>query len=95
MGMEVNAFESAEVFLAELDKLPCGSMIVDIQLSGMDGLELLGKMARAGKRWPAVVISGSLAGHEDAVTLDIGPDRYLRRPFDVDALLRALSCPGQ
>jgi CheY-like chemotaxis protein len=74
-GMEVRAFESAETFLAELDKLPRGSMIVDIQLVGMDGLELLGKMARAGKRWPAVVVSGSLVGHE--------------------ALLRALSSPGQ
>jgi CheY-like chemotaxis protein len=94
-GMEVHAFESAEAFLAELDKLPQGSMIVDIQLVGMGGLELLGEMARAGKRWPAVVISGSLAGHEDAVALEIGPDRYLRKPFDVEVLLRALSCPGK
>ncbi len=92
---QARAFDSAEAFLAELDGLPPGTMIVDMQLGGMGGLDLLGKMAGAGMRWPAVVISGSQDGHEEAVSAQLGPDCYLRKPFDVEALLRALVLVGQ
>jgi FixJ family two-component response regulator len=92
--MEVSGFGAAEEFLAELPRLPPGALIVDMQLPGMSGLALLSQMAQAGIHWPAVVISGSHEGHEEEVVLELGPDRYLRKPFEVDALLRALLSAG-
>lgn len=89
-GMKARGFVTAEAFLAELPGLPAGALVVDMQLPGMSGLELLGLMTRAGIDWPAIVISGSHEGHEDAVAQELGPHRYMRKPFDPDALLRAL-----
>ena len=92
-GMTVSGFAGAEEFLAELARLPAGGLIVDMQLRGMSGLEMLRQMARAGTHWPAVVISGSHEGHEAAVSLELGPGRYLRKPFETEDLLRALHLP--
>ena len=94
IGMDVRSFGTAESFLAELTGLPAGSLIVDMELPGASGVELLSQMARAGMHWPAVVISGSHEGHEEAVTAQLGPDRYLRKPFDPEALLQALHAAG-
>jgi len=94
IGMDVRSFGTAEGFLAELTGLPAGSLIVDMELPGVSGLELLLQMARAGFHWPAVVISGSHEGHEEAVSAELGPNRYFRKPFDPEALLRALKSAG-
>ena len=63
-------------------------LVTDLQLgSGPSGLALI---AAARQRWPgvrAVLISGTAI--EDPA-LDPG-DRFLRKPFDVDALARAMS----
>jgi len=93
-GMQATGFETAERFLAELPGLAAGALVVDVQLPGISGLELLAQLARGGIDWPAVVISGSHEGHDDAVTRALGPDRYLRKPFDPDGLLRVLSAAG-
>jgi two-component system, LuxR family, response regulator FixJ len=89
-GMTALGFDTAEQFLEELPGLAAGALIVDVQLPGMSGLALLAQLARAGMDWPAVVISGSHEGHEDAVSGALGRGRYLRKPFEPDALLRAL-----
>ena len=89
-GLEALVFDTAEAFLAELETLPAGALIVDMQLPGLNGLELLDEMARAGMHWPAIVISGAHEGYEDAVSSALGPDHYLRKPFDAEALMRAL-----
>jgi|SRR5215467_15548055 len=89
-GLEALVFDTAEAFLAELQTLPAGALIVDMQLPGLNGLELLDEMARAGVHWPALVISGDHEGHEDAVSCLLGPNHYLRKPFDAEALLPAL-----
>lgn len=91
LGVEVHSFGSAEDFLAQVSGLVPGSLVVDMELPGATGLDLLNHMARSGLNWPAVVISGSHEGYEEAVTQVIGPGRYLRKPFDPAALLQILS----
>ena len=93
-GMNAQGFDTAEQFLAALSGLVPGVLIVDVQLPGMCGLTLLDQLARTGTDWPAIVISGSHEGHEEIVARQLGADRYLRKPFDPDALLRALHAIG-
>lgn len=88
--MNVLAFESAEAFLAQLPELPPGSLLVDVQLPGISGFDLLNRMAHDGICWPAVVFSGAHEEHGAAASAGLGPDRYLRKPFDPDVLLQAL-----
>ncbi|HET7084477.1 MAG TPA: response regulator [Rhizomicrobium sp.] len=85
---DVLAFETAEAFLAHLPGLAPGSLILDVQLPGISGFDLLNRMACDGIGWPAVVFSGA---HEDQGAAALAaPHRYLRKPFDPDALVRAL-----
>jgi hypothetical protein len=56
----VRTFDSAEAFLAELDKLSSGCLIVDIGLQGMSGLELVHRLTLARLSWPIIVMSGKV-----------------------------------
>jgi FixJ family two-component response regulator len=94
VGLEVTSFASAEEFLTRMAALPPGAMVVDVELPGLSGLELLGQMAASGIRWPAVLISGSHEGYEAAASRLLGPGRYLRKPFEPAALLQALGLPA-
>jgi CheY-like chemotaxis protein len=70
-----------------IDGVP-GVLVTDMELGGeMSGLALI---AATRLRWPearAVLISGT---DMEEPALDPG-DRFLRKPFDVDALTRAVS----
>jgi FixJ family two-component response regulator len=92
--IRAEGFDTAESFLVQLSRLSPGSMIVDVQLPGLSGLDLLAKMALNGLRWPAVVISGSHEGHEAKVSAMPGPIHYLRKPFDPALLLQGLQFEG-
>ena len=61
-------------------------LILDLNLPGMDGLDLL-RVARA--EWPQlrVLILSARAGLSDRITgLDLGADDYLTKPFHLDEL---------
>ena len=56
----VRTFESAEAFLLDLEKLSTsGCLIVDVELPGMSGLELVRRLTESGLLWPIVVMSAS------------------------------------
>jgi CheY-like chemotaxis protein len=87
----VRTFDSAEAFLAELDKLSSGCLIVDIQLQGMSGLELVHRLTDAGLSWPIIVMSGLHDKKTESEALRLGARAYLRKPFDPRALLDAIA----
>jgi CheY-like chemotaxis protein len=87
----VRTFDSAEAFLAELDKLSSGCLIVDIQLQGMDGLELIRWLIDAGLSWPIIVMSGLYDKNAESEALRLGARAFLRKPFDSQILLDAIA----
>ena len=87
----VRTFDSGEVFLAELGKLSRGCLIVDVELMGMSGLELVRQMADTHSSWPIIVISGSHDEKTESEALRLGARAYLRKPFDSQALLDAIA----
>ena len=91
MNRQVRAFDSAEAFLAEVDRLPLGGIILDMQLSGMSGLELLRQMTNAGLRWPVIAMSGSQDEDAEAEALRLGAQLYLHKPFDAGTLLDTIT----
>ena len=87
----VRTFDSGEAFLAELSKLSRGCLIVDVELKGMSGIELVRQMTDAHSSWPIIVISGSHDKKTESEALRLGARAYLRKPFDSQALLDALT----
>ena len=86
----VQTFSSAETFLAELEKLPNGFLVIDVQLPGMGGLELLERLQERGISWPAIAMSGSNDANTEHEALRVGACVFLAKPFEPRALLDAL-----
>ena len=69
-------------------------MILDINLPGMNGLDLLQFLRRGGNRTPVLLLTARDTVCQRVEGLDAGADDYLVKPFDFDELLariRALS----
>ena len=84
-GYQPIMFESAEQFLSDPVRAHFGCLLVDVQLGGMTGLEMHGKLIEEGDRTPVVYITAfdDPRAQEDAVKLgcagyfrktDAGPD---------------------
>lgn len=73
MGYPVAGVGSAEAALRSLDKEPCGTLIIDLNLPGMEGMTFLGAVR---KRWPdvqAIILTGfgDLDAAKQAIHLDV------------------------
>jgi FixJ family two-component response regulator len=89
-ALAAKTYRSAQEFLAALpDGLP-GCLIVDLQMPGMTGLELLNHLKRQGIRIPTVIITA----HGDAGTRErcesAGAIAFLSKPLRNASLFAAI-----
>ena len=87
----MRTFDSGEAFLAELDKLSSGCLVVDIGLQGISGLELVQRLTDARLSWPIIVMSALYDKKAESEALRLGARAYLRKPFGSQALLNAIA----
>jgi FixJ family two-component response regulator len=89
-GFDVQAFSSAEQFLASDGIGTTGCLILDIAMPGMSGPDLQRELVRRRQEIPIVFITA----HEDATVrprmLALGAVECLLKPFSEAALLEAL-----
>src|SRR5580700_11249255 len=85
-GFRATAFESAESFLksGQLHETSC--LIIDIQMPGMNGLELQSELAAAGYKIPIIFITAHDNKESRQQALQAGAVAFLGKPFS-DALL--------
>ena len=91
MGFAVQAFSSAEEFLASDFVAPTKCLLLDIAMPGMSGLELQEELQHRGRRIPIVFIT---AQKDDTVRPHLiarGAVECLFKPFSDTALLSALN----
>jgi CheY-like chemotaxis protein len=90
-----HTFASAEAFLAEVGQTSNGCLLVDIQLLGMSGQDLQTLIASRQWRMPVIAMSGSNDDRIEKIALRRGAIAFLRKPFEaqalIDAVTRALS----
>jgi two-component system copper resistance phosphate regulon response regulator CusR len=65
-------------------------LILDRMLPGLDGLEILRRLRRAGSSVPVLVLTARDAVEDRVAGLDAGADDYLVKPFAVEELLARL-----
>ncbi len=87
-GYAVESFGSAEQFLVSGTAQNAVCLIVDVQLPGINGLELQDKLARADNRVPIVFVTaqGTQATREEAMRH--GAAGFLSKPFRRDDLVK-------
>jgi len=89
-GFEVDAYERGAEFLAAAAEHPTDCVVLDLQMPGMDGLEVQARMNRSGIRIPIVVVTGYDTPDSEARFLERGASAYLRKPVDQEVLLQAI-----
>jgi two-component system response regulator FixJ len=86
-GLQTEGYASAEAFLDNYQPFRVGCLVLDVQMPGMTGLQLLEELAEKGDYRPAVVITG----HGDVTTavraMKAGAVDFLQKPFDDEDLL--------
>jgi CheY-like chemotaxis protein len=85
-GRRVVEADSAQDALARLNEDELDLLLLDINLPGRSGWDVLREMRRQGRNVPAVIVS---ALRLDPARLDeFGPLSFLPKPFSLEALLR-------
>jgi FixJ family two-component response regulator len=86
-GFDPLLFDSAEALMASWpdDALLC--LIVDVQLTGMSGIDLLRQLRAGGCRAPIIVTTGNRAERIREHAHQAGCEAFLFKPFSAEALL--------
>jgi len=90
-NFHVRVFDSAEAFLKEVDALPDGCLVLDIQLGGMTGLDLITLLSARGFRLPIIAMSGFHDERTECEALRLGARAFLHKPFEPQLLLDVIA----
>src|SRR4051812_29908448 len=90
LGYVAHTFESAESFLGSEDSAKTSCIVTDIQMPGMNGLDLQGRLRDAGNTVPTVFITAFPEDHLRARAEAGGAIGFLAKPFDGQTLVRLL-----
>lgn len=89
-GHEVEAYASAEEFLAAYQDGMHGCIILDIKMPGMDGQALQAELNRRGLRLPIIFLSGQGTIPVTVRTIKAGAVDFLTKPVDGAELLASV-----
>ena len=93
LGMEANAFASGREFIDLIETMPAfqpDCVVLDVQMPGMNGLEVQERLASSGNRLPVIFITA----HDEAGVRDRalarGAVAFLRKPFNDESFITTL-----
>ena len=89
-GFRAAAFESAESFLRSVELRDTSCLLVDVQMSGMNGLRLQSELAAAGFGIPIVFITAYDNKDTRRQAMQAGAVAFLGKPFNDEELLQAV-----
>jgi two-component system nitrogen regulation response regulator GlnG len=78
------SFENAMDFLSAVESAQPDVLITDIRMPGMDGLEMMRRLASVGKTLPVIVMTAHSDLDSAVSAYQGGAFEYLPKPFDVD-----------
>ena len=89
-GLVAVAYETALAVLNAAPSLSSGCILLDLQMPGMDGLELLARLGELGIELPVIVVTG----HGDVPTavraMKAGAVDFIEKPIDETQLFAAI-----
>lgn len=84
--------DDAHDFLRQED---CELIILDINLPGRSGLEILTELRRRADSRPVILLTAQSSTHDRVAGLDAGADDYLVKPFEMDELAARVRAVGR
>ena len=89
-GFRAAAFESAESFLQSSQLHDTSSLIVDVQMPGMNGLQLQNHLAAAGCGIPIIFVTAYDDNESRRRAMRAGAVAFLGKPFNDEQLLETI-----
>jgi len=90
-GFEVTAVASGEEALAVADADRPDVVVLDVGLSGIDGVEVVRRVRAAGNDVPICILSARVEVGDRVTGLEAGADDYLVKPFVLEELVARLN----
>lgn len=90
IGLDVYSFATPNDFLASLDKLEPGCLILDIRMPQISGLKLQEILAERATGWPTIIISGHGDIQSCRRAFRNGAMDFLSKPVDEQDLIDAI-----
>jgi two-component system, LuxR family, response regulator FixJ len=90
-GFATRAYDSGKVFLEHVDPAGPGCALVDVKMPGLDGIDLLHKMAEGNIRVPVVMMTGFGEVATAVKAMKAGAVDFLEKPLDESELLTILT----
>ena len=94
-GIEADTVASGEEALERTAQRTYDLILLDVNLMGMDGFQVVQTLRQRGVRTPIIIVSGRKEDYDTLYGLDIGADDYVTKPFSpaeltarIDALYR-------
>lgn len=90
-GMTVRLYDSALALLEKFDAVQSGSIVSDVRMPGMNGIQLLQRLKERGNRLPVIIMTGHADVALAVEAMKAGAADFIEKPFSDDALLDAIS----
>jgi len=87
VGYPARAFTSAEEFLAEIDSIKTGCILIDVCMPGLSGLELQHILNERHLKLPVFIISGHADVPMAVRALKAGAVDFIEKPYKSEELL--------
>lgn len=94
VGHKTQSFATAAEFLdvlAETDPQRPRCLLLDLQLPGMNGLDLLSELRSRDESIPTIVMTGQGDDEFESTAMQRNAVGYFQKPFDTSELLEAIS----
>jgi two-component system, LuxR family, response regulator FixJ len=88
--IEVKTYESATAFLAVAANVKSGCIITDVRMPEISGIDLLRRLKELKISVPVIVVTGHGDVPLAVEAMKIGAAEFLEKPFDDEALLKAV-----
>ena len=90
LGYDVATFESAERFLEAARLAETSCLITDLQMPGLSGLDLQGRLVADGHGIPIIFVTGLPDETFRVRAMRAGAVGFLSKPFDESSLINCL-----
>ena len=81
-GIEADTARNGEEALEKTAKTRYDLILLDVNMDGMDGFEVVETLRRRGIETPVIIVSGRKEDYDTLYGLDIGADDYITKPFN-------------
>lgn len=89
-GVKCRAFDDGAAFLAEVENLPDGCLLIDRLMPRVSGVQVIQWLNAIERRMPIILMTAATNTSRTDLAETIGPHTLLEKPFEEDALLSAL-----